>query len=168
MKLPFAPVAAALLALCLSACATGKDEYPSLARRDAERIGSSAPGSKPESTSPLPVTPPNLELSARLDRLVDQARAAHGRFATRRTRAEQVIGGGAASGSDRWAVATVALAELESARSEAMVALADLDELFAAERTANRDAAQIAAARDQVTAWIGEEDRVLEVLRRRL
>ena len=167
MKVPFAPALAAVSVLFVTACATGKDEYPSLARRDAERITTSPPADA-ATPQPVVVTPPNLELAARLDRLVDQARAAHGRFASRRPRAEQAVGGGASTGSERWAVATVALAELESARSEAMVALADLDELFAAERTANHDTAQIAAARDQVIAWIGEEDRVLEVLRRRL
>ena len=49
-----------------------------------------------------------------------------------------------------------------------MIALADLDQLYAAARIEGSDATAIAAARDQVTGWIGEEDRVLASLRGRL
>lgn len=153
--------------LLLSACASSNDQFPSLARRPAERITGIA-----EAATPLPapaptLAPPNLALTARLAGLVEQARSAHGRFQTRVPRAEQAAGGGS-MGSERWAVASVALAELESARSGTMVALADLDELFAAESVAGRDASAVNAARDQVIGWVGEEDRVLAELRRRM
>jgi hypothetical protein len=73
-----------------------------------------------------------------------------------------------------WSVATVALSDLESARSDAMLALAQLDELYANETIAaspdwrpgqddrNR------RARDQVVALIGEEDGILARLRGRM
>ena len=53
-----------------------------------------------------------------------------------------------------------------------MIALADLDQLYAAART-NKDTsgvdwARITAAREQVTVLIGEEDRILATLRGRL
>lgn len=73
-----------------------------------------------------------------------------------------------ARASESWAVASVALADLESARSEAMIALADLDQHYAAARIAGSDANAIAAARDKVTGWIAEQDRVLADLRGRL
>ncbi len=71
-------------------------------------------------------------------------------------------------GSESWAVASVALAGLESARSDAMIALADLDQMYAAGRIAGNDSSAIEAARTEVTGWIGEEDRVLGLLRGKL
>ena len=158
MKTPCMTVFPALSALLLSACATGSDQYPSLARRDAERITGSASAVETTPVAPPTAVPPNLELAARLERLVDQARSAHARFESRLPRANRASGSG-------WAEGAIALAELDSARSEAMVALADLDELFAAEKTAGREAAAITAARDQVMAWISQEDRALSALR---
>lgn len=49
-----------------------------------------------------------------------------------------------------------------------MIALADLDQLYAAARIEGSDASAIAEARDRVIGWIGDEDRVLAVLRGRL
>jgi hypothetical protein len=163
---------AATLIVTLAACSADTTNYPSLARRPAERkVGSPAP------LTPAPVvTAPDSRLPARLAALVEQARDAHNRFAARRDSAERAVAGGsgAGQGSESWATASVALADLESARSDAMIALADLDELYAARRTASGapgsgdDWATIAAARDQVIALIGEEDRVLADLRGRL
>lgn len=153
--------------LVLPACAADTANYPSLARRPAERAASNTP-----TAAPAPVaTAPDAELPARLAALIEQAREADTRFASRRAEAERAVaaGGGAAPGSEAWAVASVALASLESARSDAMIALADLDQLYAAARIASSgEWATIAAARDQVTAWIGEEDRILAALRGRL
>ena len=73
--------------------------------------------------------------------------------------------GNAAVGSDSWASAQVALADLDSARSNAAVALGDLDILFAAATVQAQDAAAIAAARATVVALVAEEDAVLERLR---
>ena len=165
------PLAAALI-VTLAACSADTTSYPSLARRPAERAVDS-----PAPPSPVPVaTAPDSRLPARLAALVEQAREAHNHFSARRESAERTVasGNGSAPGSDSWATANVALADLESARSEAMIALADLDELFAAARTgsgapaSSGDWATIAAARDQVTALIGEEDRILADLRGRL
>lgn len=162
---PSALIAASLLAT-LAACAADTKNYPSLARRAVERGTAAAPVPAP---SPAP-QPPSPELTSRLASLVEQAREAHGRFESRQARAGQTVasGSGAARGSEGWAVATIAVSELESARSAAMIALADLDQLYAAARIEGSDSAAIAAARDQVSGWIGEEDRVLASLRGRL
>ena len=99
--------------------------------------------------------------------MVEQARAAHRRFMAKQQRAVQTVaaGSGAARGSESWAVASIALAELESERSAAMVALADLDQIFAAARIEGSDTSAISAARDEVSDWIGDEDSVLADLR---
>jgi hypothetical protein len=168
-----------VLIVPLTACAAAKD-YPSLQRRPAERpiaerqTGSASPVS-PEKRSASPAAP-SPELKTRLTQLVEQARTAHERFAGKRANAERLVasGGDGEPGSEGWSVATVALSDLESARSDAMLALAELDELYASEVIAASQTGDqtrtsaIAGARDQVTALIGEEDGVLAHLRGRM
>ncbi|MCB2077048.1 MAG: hypothetical protein KDE55_05040 [Novosphingobium sp.] len=167
----FFPVA---LSLALSACAS-TGEYPSLARRDAERIKGVAEPVEPD-PAPLPIpTPPDAALEARLATLVNNARSAYGRFAANRARAERTISAasGAAMGSESFSVALIALGELDSARGQTMASLSDLDSLYAAERTTNYltdtgEALAIEQARQQVAEMLAEEDQVIEGLARRL
>lgn len=163
----------ALVAM-LGACAAASD-YPSLARRPAERQSGSAQPATPE-TPPPPPAPASPVLTTRLAQLVDQARGAHQRFSAKRANAERLVasGGGGAPGSEGWSVATVALSDLESSRSDAMVALAELDELYTSESVTASESGNhasvdaIVAARDQVTTLVGEEDTVLASLRGRM
>ena len=165
---------AALAALMLSACASG-GEYPSLARRDVERIRGIAEPVPAQTPPPEISAPPDANLEERLASLIEQAKAAHERFSSNRQRTERLIAAaaGAKIASERWSVASVALAELESARSNAMIALADIDGLYAAERVEHfqaesNTARAIAHARDTVSVLITEQDSVLAGLRRRL
>ncbi len=156
-------------AVLLGGCAASAD-YPSLSRRPAERISGSAQAVTPQPAQ-APVPAPSAEFTERLTQLIEQAGDAHRRFSGQSARTERLVSAaaGAAVASESWAVASVALAELESARSDAMVALAELDQIYAAEAiagTADRDAA--AAAREQVVALVSEEDEVLARLRGRL
>lgn len=162
------------LTLSLAACAAAKS-YPSLDRRPAERMSGSARPVAPETQPPAPV-PASPQLATRLIQLVDRARAAHQRFAQKRGTAERLVasGGGSAPGSEGWAVATTALSALESERSDAMIALAELDQLYASESVSAAETGNyapvtaIAGARDQVTVLIGEEDGILAALRGRM
>ncbi|MBL4717120.1 MAG: hypothetical protein JKZ02_01450, partial [Erythrobacter sp.] len=61
--------------------------------------------------------------------------------------------------------AQVALADLDSARSIAAIALGDLDILYTAATVQAEDATPIAAARMTVIALVAEEDDVLARLR---
>lgn len=172
------PLAAcAVAALLLSGCAADYSTYPSLARRPAERAGN--PAERVSGTAevaaaapaPLPPPPPpSPELTVRLGQLSDQAQAAHNEFTSRQAAAQRLVSaaGGASVGGEGWAQASVALAGLETTRSQAMIALADLDELYAAEGVAGNDVTAIGATRDRVIGWIGEEDRVLAQLRGRM
>jgi hypothetical protein len=161
-------------ATTLTACSAARD-YPSLDRRPVERMSGSAQPVAPE-TPPPPPAPASPELTARLGQLVEQARTAHQRFGARRGNAERLVssGGSGAPGSEGWSVATVALSDLESARSDAMLALAELDQLYASESVAAAETGNylsveaIMAARDQVTALVGEEDTILAALRGRM
>lgn len=163
-----------MVSIPLSACAT-KVDYPSLARRDAERItGTAQPAAPSPAPSPAP-PPPDAQLSARIAQLVEQARVANGRFSQQRGHTERLVaqGAGSAKSSESWAVASVALAQLESARSDTMIAMATIDEIHAADamahyNTPSGDKPAIAAASAQVTGWIDQQDAVLNALGRRL
>jgi hypothetical protein len=151
----------------ITGCAADQGEFPSLARREAERVsGTLQPPRPAPSPTAVPATP-SAELAARLGQLTSQAQTAHGKFQAREAKARQLTrsAAGATLASESWAVATIALADLESARSDAMIALADLDGLHTAAMVEGRDTATIAAARDAVTALVSEEDRVLAELR---
>ncbi|MEC7534517.1 hypothetical protein A8B77_08155 [Erythrobacter sp. EhN03] len=163
---PAAPLFAALL---LAGCAsTAGDSYPSLAVRDVERAeGTFEPAAPRQLDVPPVVIDAEGDVPARLESLVAAARDAHEQFTAAVPAAQRRVqaAGNAAVGSDSWASAQVALADLDSARSNAAVALGDLDILFAAATVQAQDAAAIAAARATVVALVTEEDVVLERLR---
>ena len=172
---PAAPLACALsTALLLSACAAPGD-YPSLARRDGERIAGSAEPAAPEPVTPAPPATPDARLLARLDAIEARARAADARLREQRPRAESLVAAasGAARGSESWSVATVALSGLESARSDAMLALAEVDALHAAERVAHPNAQSgdglaITASRARVLEIVAAQDSVIAALAARM
>lgn len=161
-----------LLSLCaslvLTACATDEGTYPSLAKRPQERITATWPPPPP----PPPPAPAPLEAATldRIDLLLAQARSADAGFRAKESRARSLVAAaaGAPLGSEAWAVASIAVAELEAARAKAMLAMSELDSLYADARTAGRDTAPIEAARQNVMAMIASEDEVLASLRGRL
>lgn len=159
--------------MALSGC-TSSGEWPSLARRAAEKSGGRQGGTAAP-VLPGPGTTVSQEavpgdLAARLARLEQAARESHGEFGRKQARAATLAGAarGAAAGTEQWAVATVAIAELESARSDVMVSLGELDRLYVSQRIDGGDGEAIAAVRDQVTAWVADEDAVLADLGSRL
>ena len=158
----------ALMAACTTAQGHG---YPSLAIRPGERVSGTA------DPVPAPASPPaTAATGSQTARLRAQARAAHTRFGERRASATTLSAAarGAAVGSEAWSVAQIALASLEAARSEAMIALADLDSLYvtakidAVATQGSGDVDAIGGVRDDVIAMIGEEDTTLAALRGRL
>ncbi len=164
----FPLIALAGASLTLSACAGNEGTYPSLAKRPAERITATWP--PPAPPAPPPPAPLDPQTAGRLDSLVAQARRADARFHGKEAQTRRLVAaaGNAAMGSESWAVATVAVSELEAARAEAMLAMAELDSLYAEARTQGRDVTAIDAAREQVMAIIAGEDQVLQSLKGRL
>lgn len=161
-----------LLAACASTGATGNGgKPPSLATRPGERVG----GTAEPAAAPVP-PPATAATGSRIAQLRAQAQAAHARFGERRASAAALSASaqGAAVGSEAWSVAQVALASLEAARSDAMIALAELDTLFVAAKIdavptdGSGDVDAIGATREDVIALIGEEDATLSALRGRL
>lgn len=157
----------------LAACAGGGN-YPSLAIRDVERVSGTAQAVAPEA-EPSPAPPLSEDLDQRIARLISQARQAHTRFENRAGSASAAVGAarGARSPSDSWVQAHVALADLQALRSDAVIALADVDELFAEERNAfpgnlSPTAEALSQTRDQIGAWVEEEDQIIAQLASRL
>lgn len=160
---------APMLVLALAGCVgANSDRYPSLAVRDVERVqGSFEPVAQETIEVPVVEVDRGGDLESRLAALVAQARTAHAGFArlTPAARRSVAAARGAGVGSDSWAEAQVDLAQLDSARSEVAVALADLDTLHTADAVQGADTTAISAARDEVLAIVGEEDATLETLR---
>ncbi|MXP31847.1 hypothetical protein GRI94_08425 [Erythrobacter jejuensis] len=157
------------LALCLfplAACASASTEYPSLSVRDAERIEGQF---NSPSTAPVAAQPalPSADLRDRLAQLKAEASTAHTAFLGAAPAATQKVDAarGTAIASDRWAIAQVALADLDSHRSKTAVALADLDILFTERAIALEQRGAVAETRETVTRMIAEEDAVLSRLR---
>jgi len=185
------PSAGAVLALAtvaglLGGCASQR-QFPSLAKRPAELVAEGRIARSALPAAPLPAPARGLELelpenpAARAGALAETARTAHARFEEQRgpTAALVTAAKGSARGAEPWAVAGIALAELSAARSDTAVPLAELDEIdvahrvgaansIGAKRVDGGDGQAIAAARDQVTAWVADEDAVLADLSGRL
>jgi hypothetical protein len=164
-----APLAVAVL---LQACAAST-EFPSLAVREVERVaGSGTPA--PGTADAVPALPPaSADLTSRLAGLVAVARKAHTNFQAKQAAAERAVASAGPARSDAWTSAEVALSDLQTSRSGALTALADLDQLYVDERAAHPEqvsptATTIAAARDQVNAWVASETTVIDRLGKRL
>lgn len=158
--------------LMLAGCA-GSAEYPSLAIRDVERVqGSATPA--PDAADAIPALPPaSADLTTRLAGLVETARQSHTRFQSRQAATERAVAAAGATASDSWSSAQVALSDLQTSRSGALTALAELDQLYVDERAAHPEqvspaAATIATARDQVDGWVSAETSVISRLEARI
>lgn len=167
------PVVALLLA---GGCST-QGKFPSLARRAQEdvpgRVGGTALPAPPAPIATLPPvsgTVTGTGDNARLGELRSAANAAHDRFAASRERADKLTTAarGAAPGSDAWAAASVALSDLTAQHDALVGVLADIEAIDVRERVNGGDGGAIAAVRDQVTAWVADEDAVLADLGGRL
>lgn len=169
----------AILPLMLAACSNAGG-YPSLALRDYEGSSERVCGTaKPAVAIPqpeAPVLPPaSADLRSRLDGLVSAAEQADQQFKAQRGAAEGAIARamGAATASDSWASAQVAVGKLETSRNAAVAALAELDSLYADARNSTPDeispsAEAIAQARNQVNDLVTRQNSVVTGLSTRL
>lgn len=157
--------------LVLSACASTGGDYPSLAIRDVERAQGRFEAGESQRLD-VPEVEADLAggVDARLDELVGAAQAAHGSFIALVPEARRRVAaaGSRSVASDAWGSAQIAVAELEAARSQAAVALGDLDTLYVSQTVQAEQSSEMVAAREQVLGWIAEEDAVLAELGARL
>ncbi len=160
------PFAALLLSALLAACASSGD-YPSLAQRPAERAQGSF-ATDPAQVAPLPPPAPSADLVARLAALRRDAAGHHAQFMAALPAAQRAAASAGATGSDSWASAQVALADLDSQRSLTAVPLADLDALWVDSTIEAGPREAIGAVRDEVEALVRSEDEALGRLRARV
>ncbi|WP_340589393.1 hypothetical protein [Erythrobacter alti] len=144
----------------LAACASPSGDYPSLAIRDSERwIGTM------DAAEPQPYLPPAPDASAidQVGALAAQASTIHAEFlaAESAVRRLATAARGSSAGSDSWASAQVGIADLESRRSQAMIALADLDRVFVETSNAGLSVAQIGDVRSEVVALVEQENAII-------
>ena len=150
------------LPVLLAGCAAPTGEFPSLAIRDAERVSGTM---EPPAPPPAP-PPPVLADAGGVDALLAAARAAHADFtaALPAARTRVSAGAGAAPGSDNWAAAQIALAELQSGRSRVSVPMADLDRMYVAALSEGLVPGAIGTAREEVDALLAAEDAAISAL----
>jgi hypothetical protein len=165
MKIPSNLVVLVLGASAISGCAASNSTYPSLSIRDFERGQGSFDA--PRGSTPIAIAPLPQDKAARIVALLDQIQASHARFMSEApgARSAVVSGAGSAVGDDRWAAAQVALASLDSERSQAAVALADLDLMYAETSLAVERIEDVANAREAALARLREQDAILAELR---
>lgn len=162
-----------LLPFGMAACSTSGG-YPSLALRDVERInGTGTPVNGAEAPLPPALPPASADLRTRLQALVRAAHAADHQFQTNRPAAARAVSAAGSLGSDSWSAASIALARLESSRSNTMGSLAQLDELYADARDAaptqeSPSALAIGESRAEVAALLTAQDSVIAGLASRL
>ena len=154
------PLSAATLAL-LAACASPDGAYPSLAVRDVERVS----GSMEVEPAPPPPAPAPATL-ADLEALAENARQAHQRFLDAAPEARSVTNAaaGAPRGSEAWSRAQVAIANLEAQRSQAMIAMADIDRIYVDAATSAIATESIRDVRSSIDALVAEEDALIRDL----
>lgn len=153
-------------AILLTACASGGD-YPSLAQRPAERIeGTFAT----DTVVAAPVIPevPSADLLSRLAALQGDAASLHAQFNAATPAVTRLTGAAGGTGSDSWASAQVALADLDSLRSRVAVSLSELDKLWVDATVEAGPRESIGAARAAVESMVAQEDDVLARLRGRV
>lgn len=157
---------ALLLLPLLAACATPEGEYPSLDIRPAER----ASGTLQPPPAPYVPPPTPAPVLGRLEQLAADAASAHRAFLAEAPAARSAVAAanGAEPGSDGWARASVAVAGLESSRSRAMIALADLDRLMVDAAVEGGELERIVAVRNTVIAQVDEQNAAIERLQRSL
>lgn len=162
MKLRTPTLACLPVMLLLSACATPGD-FPSLDIRESERVTGTMAAPDDTAFTPAPATPATL---ADLDALAARIRTAHQRFVAASDEAGTIArrAAGSGAGSEAWSVAQVAIANLESIRSDAMIALADIDRIHVDAHVGGGDIARSEALRAEMGALVAEEDRLIASL----
>jgi len=154
-------IAPALLFTALAACTTAQGDYPSLALRDAERAtGTMLPPRTYEAPAPTAATMASVET------LVEQANKAYEAFGGKLdgVRAIALQARGAKIGSDAWASANVAIADLETERSRTMLPLSDIDRLTVAAATDGGKIEELEAAQGLVLQMVEfETDKIDQI-----
>ena len=155
-----------LLALPLVSACVERDGYPSLLPRGAEKVGFDEPAAPP----PAPVAA-DPALDARIATARQANRDALATTGAAIARAERLAAAarGKAAGSEAWLDAQVALADLDTLRSDRLATLTDLEQL-AGERAAalQPDYPALDAAIDEARSAIAAQTARIAALQEQL
>lgn len=157
------PLAGAVVGCTLlAACATPQG-YPSLSIARHGRVSGTM---QPVRSAPFTPTPPSHATLAQVDDLITQARKANAAFlaATPAARSAAIAAEGAEVGSDSWSSAQVAIANLETMRANAMIALADLDKLYVDAAINGGTIKRLGDARAEIAALVASENATVAAL----
>ena len=165
-----------LIVLALPGCASNRSRFPSLERRPAERLyGTLQPLTAPGASAGEAAPSADAGIAARLTTLRGRANEAQRGFAAQQPAAERLAAAarGAARGSEAWSVAQIALGGLNSARSTAMIVMADLDRMLidaseAALAGNGADLALVKAAHGAVSRMIDDQDKTIAAIREKI
>lgn len=153
------------LAVLASGCAGSSDRYPSLANRDFERVqGQFAPSSG----TPLPMRPAPLNIVSveQIEASLVNARSRHQEFLLQLGTAQTIVS--EASGTDpddnRWSLAMVEIASLDSHLSVTTGILAQLDALYADASLRFEERAAIGSARKTLDQLVQTEQQAVDQL----
>ena len=163
LALPRLTLATAIASL-LAACSSQGTVYPSLSVGDRGAMsGTMQPAPPAEPQQPEPIRP---VADQSISELLDSALAAHRNFMMAAEGARAPIGAarGAERTSDAWATAQVALAGLEAARSQTMIALADLDRRYVNAELDSGSSQDLAATRQEVEELAESQTRMINSL----
>ncbi|WP_332811100.1 hypothetical protein [Sphingomonas sp.] len=172
MLIPKRPMLALLLSPALLGGCAPSGSFPSLAPRAAERAAATPAQGDQAAAEPAPPAA-DAALTARLSRLVADARQGQQAFGAALVSAEGAIARAGAPRSESWIEAQLALSRLEAARSPSVTAQGDLDALVR-ERNGSgappteADAAAITAAAEQIRALVAAQNEELARLSARL
>lgn len=150
-----------------SGCSSTPDDYPNLAIRDIERVSTQM---NPPVSKPWTAPQPGKDRLASISELTSRAQKAHDHFMDGAQKANQEISkaSGAAIGSERWSVAQIALAHLETKRNDALIALADLDRIFVTASTDGESLGEIGPAQTRVEQLVTQENAIIAELSKKL
>ena len=118
---------------------------------------------EPQPYVPAPIGVATLD---NVEQLAAQARGAHAEFLAAAPAARRSANAADAGrvGSDAWAEAQIAIADLETRRSQTMITLADLDRVYVDTSNAGEAIAPVADVRGEIAQLIEQENAVITEL----
>ena len=157
--------ATGMAALAISGCAGAGDRYPELNLRDFERVQGTftSAGAESEPKGPTAISAKSL---SEIESALAQASQRHANFLNEAVRARTAVQSAAGTSIDdnRWPIALIEIATLESRHGEMASLLADLDAMYADASFGFSERQQIEAARSEVAAIYTSERQIIAEL----
>jgi hypothetical protein len=160
----------AALALTLSGCGKMQGEFPSLAKRAYEMEN---PVAEPEIVAAPVTTALPADLQAKTDSLLARSRTAHAAYQSALPAAQAAVQSAtnAATGSEAWVNAHMVLSRADSARTDGLAALGEIDTLISKQREAGADAGLLAllnAPQQQIADQVASENAEIDRLAKQI